>query len=467
MNEHSPIRKSTLTPEEARANGRKGGRPRADGKPNKNGLVAKSALASTSTPAIAAAAPPTPAKTGVVIQMGKKFVDTLYAPGVRHKAFFGGRGSGKSYAVATYLVIEAAKRKLKIVCARQFQNSIRDSSKEVLEKRIAALGLQGYVFTERSIIHIGTGSEFLFVGLERNVDSIRSLEGSNIVWIEEARMIKAKSMEILLPTVREPGSELIWCWNPELPTDPVDQYFRNGAPPPRAIVTEVDYRDNPYFLRTELPAEMEALRLSNYERYKHVWLGEYDLSYQTKVFTNVLVGRVEVPADLIPVYGLDFGFGQDPSFIVKAYILRKTKQIYIAAEASGAVTMEQLPDLVRSVIHHDSDLVRADSSQPGTIEFLQSRGLNIQRARKGPGSVKSGILFLQGFQLVVDPACDELREEARLYSWVTDRLTGQALSIPVDANNHGFDALRYATEDAQTDGDGGDDDGGVLRIKLW
>jgi phage terminase large subunit len=191
------------------------------------------------------------------------------------------------------------------------------------------------VSTERSIVHLGTGSTFLFVGLERNVESIRSLEGANIVWVEEARMIKAKSMEILLPTVREPGSELIWCWNPELPTDPVDAYFRKGDPPPRSIVTYVDYRDNPFFLRTELPAEMEALRVGNYERYRHVWLGEYDLSYQTKVFTNVVVSRIEVPVDAQPLYGLDFGFGQDPSFIVKAYVLEAAKQIYIAAEASA------------------------------------------------------------------------------------------------------------------------------------
>jgi phage terminase large subunit len=397
--------------------------------------------------------------------MGKKFADALWTP-ARHKAFYGGRGSAKSWSVATYLPIKAGNSRRKIVCARQYQNSIRDSSKELIEKRIHALGLgPQFESTERNIIHKGTGSIFLFVGLERNIDSIRSLEGATDVWVEEARTIKAKSMEILLPTIREPGSELIWTWNPEDPRDPVDAYFRKGLPPPKSLVVHVGYQDNPFFYETELPTEMETLKRGNYNRYRHVWLGEYDVSYETKVFPNVIVDRLVVPVDAQPLYGMDFGFGADPSYIVKLYILGK--KIYVAAEAHGRVPMDQLPDLVRSVIYRDSDLVRADSSQPGTIEFLQSRGLNIVPAKKGPGSVKSGILFIQGYQIVINPDCEGLQEEARLYSWMTDKLTGQALNVPVDANNHGWDSCRYAVESNMEGAMLDDDDGGVLSLKLW
>jgi phage terminase large subunit len=402
--------------------------------------------------------------TTAQVLMGEKFARALFTP-ARHKAFYGGRGSAKSWSVATYLAVKAAKEKKKIVCARQFQNSIRDSSKDLVEKRITALGLgQQYVVTERSIIHTGTKSQFGFIGLERNIDSIRSLEGADIVWVEEARTTKSKSMEVLLPTVRGAGSELIWTWNPVDPTDPVDAYFRQGTPPPRSIVTYVDYTDNPFFHLTEMPQEMEVLRQGNYERYKHVWLGEYDLSYESKVFPNVRIDRVEVPPTAVPLYGLDFGFGSDPSFMVKVYLIGRT--LYIAAEAQGRVPMEQLPDLVRSVVRDDGDLVKADSSQPGTIEFLNSRGLNVVGAKKGPGSVKSGILFLQGHDIVIDPNCEGMREEARLYSWMTDRLTGKALSMPVDQYNHGWDAARYATESAQLEDDD-DPTGGALQLKLW
>jgi phage terminase large subunit len=165
---------------------------------------------------------------------------------------------------------------------------------------------------------------------------------------------------------------------------------------------------------------------------------------------------------------MDFGFGSDPSFVVKVYVFSKEKQIYIASEASGRVTMDQLPHMARSVTREDGDLIKCDSSQPGTIEFLQSRGINAQPAKKGPGSVKSGILWLQGFEIIIDPNCEKMQEEAHLYSWMSDKLTNQALSTPVDAFNHGWDATRYATEDvAQETALDGVEDGGVLNLKLW
>ena len=92
-----------------------------------------------------------------------------------------------------------------------------------------------FTITDRYIHHNETKSQFMFIGLERNVESIRSLEGADSVWIEEARTVSAKSMEVLLPTVRKAGSELIWTWNPEQPEDPVDAYFRSGAPPPNPL----------------------------------------------------------------------------------------------------------------------------------------------------------------------------------------------------------------------------------------
>jgi phage terminase large subunit len=401
-------------------------------------------------------------------RMGKRFAETLYAD-ARHKALFGGRGSGKSWAVATYLASVAAKSRKRIVCARQFQNSIRDSSKELIERRIHDLGLSNqYAITDRYIFHNENKSQFLFVGLERNIESIRSLEGADIVWIEEARTVSAKSLEVLLPTIRKPDSQFIWTWNPEQPEDPVDAYFRLGPAPPRSIVTRVDFNDNPFFKGTEMPGELEVLKRGNPRRYQHVWLGEYDVMYESKVFPTAKVGRADVPPDTPPRYGMDFGFGSDPSFIVKVYIIESKKQIYVAAEATGRVTTERLPTMIRSVIHSDEDLIRADSSLPDTIQQLQGRGFNIIPAKKGPGSVKSGINFLQGYDILIDPACEAMREEARLYSWMTDRITGKIISTPVDAHNHGWDAVRYAVEnDMVSPVDLDDKDGGVLHLKIW
>ena len=404
------------------------------------------------------------------VPLVEKCGEVLFAENVRHKALYGGRASGRSWSIATYVIVCACRSRKLIVCARQYQNSIKDSSKELLERRIRDLGLSDqFVITNTAITHIETGSSFIFIGLERNVDSIRSLEGADIVWVEEARTVSARSLEILLPTVRAPGSELIWSWNPEMPSDPVDEYFRSREPPPNSRIAHVTYLDNRFFKDTALVSEMALMKAHNPDRYRHVWLGEYDISFERKVYTDVIVGRPEVPPDTRPLYGCDFGFSTDPSAVIKIYPLLKKRQIYIAAEAVARVPMDQLPELVRSVVRDDGDLIRADSSQPGTIEFLQARGFDVRPAKKGQGSVRTGIQFLQGYQLVVDPACTEVCNELRLYSWPTDKLTGQVISglNPIGGADHLLDSLRYACEDLVSDAPLDDDDSGVLWLNLW
>lgn len=406
------------------------------------------------------------------IEFIEKCAEVLFAEGVRHKALYGGRGGGKSWSVATYLIAKAVAAPLRIVCARQFQSSIRDSSKELIEKRIRDLGFADeFDITERSIRH-ANGSVFVFVGLERNPDSFRSHEGADIVWIEEARTISARSLEILLPTVRAFGAELIWTWNPEQPDDPVDYFFRGPHPPADAAIAKVTYLDNKFFDQTSLPAEMNRLKEGNFERFKHVYLGEYDIRYTSKVFTNVRTGRIDIPPNCRSYVGMDFGFSTDPTALALIYVLLETRQIYIAREVyAHRVSLDQLPELIASIVHDPGDLIRADSSQPQTIDYLQSRGYGVVPARKGPGSIKSGIAFLQGFEIVIDPSCENARDEFRLYSWPTDKITGVVVPgvNPVDTNNHIVDCVRYACEDVLESATIAEDDpdGGVLMLNLW
>jgi phage terminase large subunit len=231
----------------------------------------------------------------------------------------------------------------------------------------------------------------------------------------------------------------------------------------------VDYTDNPFFDETALRPEMELMQQNNFDRYKHVWLGEYDVRYESKVFANVTIGRVEVTPNTPPRYGMGFGFSTDPNFVLKLYVIDQSHQIYIAAEASGRMPLDQLPELVRAVVRDDGDLIRADKSRPETIDFLRSRGFGgIIPARKGKGSLRAGIEFLQGYQIVINPDCEAMREEARLYSWPTDRLTGRVIAgaNPIPAYDHGWDSARYAIEDLITDAPLAEDDGGVLLLPM-
>ena len=398
------------------------------------------------------------------ILLGERYLQ-LQKP-FRHKAIFGGRGSAKSHSVGTILPIITAHETKRVVCGRQFQNSIKDSVKELLEAKINQTGLADqYKIYEREIVHKKTESRYSFIGLDRNPQSAKSLEGCDIFWGEEANTFSTYSMEILMPTIRKPGSEMWWTWNPQDKTDPVDAYFRGIDPPENSLIMRVGIEDNPWFYMTAMPAEMEHMKRGNYKRYLHIWCGDYDEDSESKIFPNVTVGRVEVPDYCAPRYGMDFGFGQDPSFIVKVYVHEPTREIYIAREWCARVPLAQLPSGMDTVIDDRGDLIKCDSSQPGTIEHLNSQGFLCHGAKKGPGSVKSGITWLQGYKIIIDPDCKNMVEEAHLYSWQIDRITRQRLSVPVDAHNHGWDAVRYATEDCQTE-DGADEDGGVMRLRF-
>ena len=417
------------------------------------------------------------------IFIGEKFLP-LFRP-FRNKALFGGRGSAKSHTIATVLMLLSRMTKgqraaaggvcthvfqrdaILIVCARQFQNSIRDSVKELIEQKIRAHGyLHEYDITEREIIHKHTGSRFIFIGLDRNPDSAKSLEGADICWVEEARTINSRSFEILVPTIRKPGSEIWWSWNPEFREDPVDAYFRGAIVPPRSFIQYVGIEDNPYFYTTALPDEMWFMQQHNFRRYKHIWLGDYDESFDTKVFTNVEIGRVDVPPYCRARYGLDFGFGKDPSFLSKVYIIEPIRTIYVAREFCGTIPLKQLPASLVSVLEDEGDFIRADSGQPVAIDYLASEGFNIAGAVKGPGSIKAGINWLQGYKIVIDPDCENMRDEARLYSWQVDKITKKVLNVPVDAHNHGWDSIRYACEDAIRSGELDDEDEGAVRVRI-
>lgn len=413
--------------------------------------------------------PPLDDTTAPAVFVGEKFLP-LFQP-YRHKAFFGGRGSAKSHTFATALSIISAKLPRRIVCARQFQNSIRDSVKELLELKMRSMrmvGKRGFWIGDREIVHEGTGSRYTFIGLDRNPSSAKSLEGADICWVEEARTINRRSMEILIPTIRNPGSELWWSWNPEQPDDPVDLYFRGPKPPPFSLIVRVGIEDNPFFYQTPLAHEAQFMQQGNFERYKHIWLGDYDTGYETKIFTNVAIGRVPIPEHCAPRFGLDFGFGSDPFFCVRVYIIEEIRTVYIAAESwAHGVPLRDLGGHLLTVLQDRGDYVKADSAQPIQIEHLNANGFNVEGAKKGPGSVRAGITWLQGYRILIDPDCEGMRDEARLYSWQVDRLTRKRLNVPVDAHNHGWDAVRYACEDhIMTENADNPDDPGYLDVRF-
>ena len=374
-----------------------------------------------------------------------------------HYAFHSGRGCGKSHGVGECVVLASLIGHERIVCGRQFQVSIKDSVKELLVNKVDALGLrEKFHITDREMVCKPTDSRFSFVGMHHNPESSKSLEGATIFWGEEASTFTQESLETIIPTIRAAQSRMIWTWNPKNRDDPVDDLFRGQHPPENSYIRKLTQADNPYWPQTRMPSEYRRMKRANAVRHAHIWLGDYDESPDSKIFTSLEQGVREVDPKIAPLFGLDFGYGSDPNFGVKVYVLEDRNEIYIASECTGhRVPNTALADLIRTMPEAESYPITADSSRPETIDYLCGQGLIVQGARKGAGSVKNGINWMQGYHIVVHPLCEAIWAELNAYRWDEDKL-GRPLPHPKPhQDDHGIDATRYAVEDYAAGGGGG------------
>lgn len=365
----------------------------------------------------------------------------------RYKNYHGGRGSGKSMNVARALVLKAYENKLRILCCREVQNTIKDSVHKLIADQIEEMGFsQWFEITQTSIKGVN-GSEFIFKGLRFDPQGIKSTEGIDICWIEEAQTVSENSWSILIPTIRKEGSEIWLTWNPLEENSPTYQRFIE-IQPPDCISVEVNYYDNPYFPDV-LRQEMEWLKQKDFAAYEHVWLGKpltitdaviFKGHYTVEAFPDDLWEKAERLH-----FGADFGFANDPSTLVRCFILDNT--LYIDREAYGVgIEINELPDFYDSVPESRKWQIWADNARPETISYLKKQGgFRIAGADKWKGSIEDGIAHLRGFdKIVIHERCRHMAEEARLYRYKIDKVTNEILPVVEDANNHLWDAVRYS-----------------------
>ncbi|HHF0436497.1 TPA: PBSX family phage terminase large subunit [Haemophilus influenzae] len=186
--------------------------------------------------------------------------------------FYGGRGSGKSFSIARALVLRAYQSPVRVLCCREIQKSISDSVIQMLADQIEMLGLQNFFDVQKTQIIGQNGSRFTFAGLKTNITSIKSMTGIDVVWVEEGENVSKESWDILIPTIREDGSQIIVSFNPKNILDDTYQRFVIH-PPERCKSVLVNWQDNPYFPK-ELMEDMEQMRERDYELYRHVYEGE-------------------------------------------------------------------------------------------------------------------------------------------------------------------------------------------------
>lgn len=384
----------------------------------------------------------------------------LYYKKAPYKVYWGGRGSAKSWAVAEALVRLAAALPLRILCTREFQVSIKDSSHKVLKDTIARLGLQSWFTVTKESITSRVGAEFIFKGLHNNEQGIRSTEGIDITWVEEAQTVTAASWRSLTPTVRRKRDAEIWItYNLIDESDATHQRFVVNQRP-RSIVHQVNYDSNPYF-PDSLREEMETDKENDFHLYEHIWLGK-PLKVSNAI---ILSGKYRVAefddeiwrqADRLH-YGADFGFSQDPATLIRFFVIERPASgriLYISHEAYGTgVENDDYPEFYDDVPGSREWPIKADASQPALISHIKRKGFAISGAEKWDGSVKDGITALRGFrEIIIHPRCVHTIKEAYLWRYKVDKNIvdqygqPQVLPIVIDAHNHCWDAVRYGLE---------------------
>lgn len=337
-------------------------------------------------------------------------------------------------------------------CIREVQKSLEQSVKRLLEDKIEKLGVGKLFDVQKFEIKTPGDGVIIFQGMQNHTaESIKSLEGFDGAWVEEAQSLSQKSLDLLRPTIRKEGSEIWFSWNPREDTDPVDVFLRGEKLPPGAVVVQANYSDNP-FLPEVLKAELEYDKRRDPDKYRHIWLGEYIQNSEARVFKNWTIEDFERPAGTVFRLGADWGFATDPSVLVRSSI--EGNRLYIDHEAYAiGCEIVNLPELFMGVPDSEKWPITADSARPETISHMQKNGFpKIRAAIKGAKSIEDGIEWLKSFDIVVHSRCKHTIQELTLYSYKTDPLTGDVLPILEDKNNHVIDALRYACEGARRAG---------------
>ena len=246
---------------------------------------------------------------------------------------YGGRGGSKSWNIARALLLKGCEQKIRVLCAREYQTSIKDSVHKLLCDQIFALELEAhYEITERSLR--GTnGTEFIFVGVKNNTNNVKSIEGIDICWVEEAQSVTPNSWNVLVPTIRKADSEIWISFNPELPTDETWKRFVIN-PPENAVVQKINWSDNPYFPEV-LDLERRALQGRDTEAYNNVWEGIPRQTVNGAIFAKEvtmaeLEGRIcNVPYDASkPVHAIfDLGWADQTAVWLLQFVGQETRLI--------------------------------------------------------------------------------------------------------------------------------------------
>jgi len=378
----------------------------------------------------------------------------------RHRVFKGGRGSGKTRGLALMSAVKVFQKAQAgesgiWLCSREHLNSLDESSLEEIKAAIRGVDWLNDYFEigEKYVRTKNRRISFAFAGLRHNLDSIKSKARILGNWTDEAESVSEVAWRKLIPTIREEGSENWISYNPESEDSATHSRFIAQSPTD-CVVTDLNYRDNPWFPSVLNQERLDDMRLRA-DTYEHVWEGAFLTLTDAQVFKGKFRVEEFEPLDESgnlragwsgPYQGVDFGFRPDPLAAGQLYI--GDDKIWIRREAyKSGIEIDQTVNFIkRHMPDFERYASRADSAEPKTISYLQRTGFpRMEPVKKWPNSVEEGVRFIRGYEcVVIHPDCPGTARDFRLYSHKVDRLTGDILPDLIDANNHGPDWVRYA-----------------------
>jgi phage terminase large subunit len=378
-------------------------------------------------------------------------------PKSRYRVLYGGRGGAKSWGVARALLIKAAKEPLRILCAREFMTSMRDSVHKLLSDQIVDLNLQSFFEITQASIRGKNGSEFSFVGLKNNVANVKSYEGVDICWVEEAQTVTRLSWNVLIPTIRKPDSEIWITFNPELETDETYQRFVVYKPD-NAVVTKVNWNDNPWFPDT-LKLEMESLKARDPEAHRTVWEGFCRQTVDGAIFAKeVQLAELEnritrVPYDATkPVHAVfDLGWADATAIWFVQFIGMETRLIRYIEDNQQTIShylaeMQKFGYVYDTLwLPHDAQNKTLAANGRSIEEIVRAAGYKTRIIDKTPvvDSINAARTIFRSCYFDRENCYDGL-QCLRHYRYEVDPDTKQFSRNPLhDQYSHGADAFRY------------------------
>ena len=314
----------------------------------------------------------------------------------RYRILYGGRGAGKSHSVARALLCMGVKDTLRILCAREFQTSIKDSVHKLLVDQIYNLGLQAHYEVTQNTIRGTNGTEFIFAGIKNNINGLKSIEGIDYCWVEEANNVTQTSFDVLIPTIRKNDSEIWITFNPELPSDYTYKRFVID-PPTNAVVQKVNWNDNPWFPEV-LDLERQSLRTRDFEAYQNVWEGFTRSTIDGAVFAKEMQRAEQdnricnVPYDAVkPVIAVfDIGWADSTAvwfvqFIgMETRLIRyyETNQTTISEILAKMQTFGYVYDTL--YLPHDAQNRTISSNGRSLEEIVRASGYNVRIIERTP-----------------------------------------------------------------------------------